>query len=94
MKKLFNTPRIGMTFGDCLVLVIITIVLIFVVSCSNPYRKPYMYRGSIGNVLIFSHDDNRDGKIDYFQHYIYIDGELEPIGRPIYPHNLEEEFDK
>lgn len=88
IKRLFTTPRIGMTLGDGICLLIVGALLFLIVSCCNP-DKPIvtapMCSGwelhSPGLLSIKGFDENCDGDIDYWQHYNSFG---EKVGKPIW----------
>lgn len=83
IKKLFTTPRIGMTLGDSICLLIVGALLFFIVSCCNP-DKPVVTAYPLGiysELHVKGFDENCDGDIDYWQHYNSFG---EKVGKPIW----------
>lgn len=77
MKWLFNTPRIGMTIGDFLCILIFGALLFTIVSCTKtipvcnpdkPVLTAYPF-GVLSELHIKGFDVDCDGDIDYWQHY-------------------------
>lgn len=78
IKRLFNTPRIGMTIGDFICILIFGIIVaqfVIIVSCANIpdcndklVLTAYPF-GHLSELHIKGFDVDCDGDIDYWQHY-------------------------
>jgi hypothetical protein len=88
MKWLFTTPRIGMTIGDFLCILIFGALLFIIVSCTKNISDcndklvltAYPF-GHLSELYVKGFDNDCDGEIDYWQHYNSFG---DKVGKPIW----------
>jgi hypothetical protein len=84
IKRLFTTPKIGMTLGDGICLLIVGALLFLIVSCCNPDKPAVIvhpFKSYDAELHLRGFDTDCDGKINYWQHY---DSFENPVGRKIW----------